>query len=409
VSRISSLGSVVGIQAAGSAATFLAVVLLGRQRGADIQGAFSLAKAEIDLLVALLLVGMPQAIFYHLHRRELNWAAVRRLAAVHAAAAGCMAAGFMWFRHAGTALGSTGLIAAAVAVLALVAHADLRGALLDARSSRVFSIVTALPGLCLLLAVVVVLGADGMTDRRWATVLPVVAAANAAAFGVAALVARGSGSDADPPRSPELTVLARYGGATWVSAVAQTLNPVLALGWIERQIGDPAGVGAFAAAALSMNVVLTPFAMLVPLLFKRWVGHEGAARWSEIRQFLWPTLLTCLAFAAVLRIFQVPLVSSVFGSDYLQHAVVFPVLAIGLWPQVMGRLLGVLFSAEGRPWLSILGDVSRVIVLAGVLLVFEVGNLASVAVAWVLAEFVALAIGYLVARGTAASTARVHR
>jgi hypothetical protein len=376
-------------------------LLIARQRGAEIQGGFGLVKAEIDLMVALLLIGLPQAIFYFLNKGTLTWTYVRRLTTYHALAA---AAAVLVFEAGGRAAltaerGVLGALALAVAVAALVAHGNLRAAALDARSATVFSVVTAFPGLLLLVVVAATLAAGGMNGRGVTVVGPVLAAAYLLAFlCTMAVLWRIRDVNAAAAQPPSLTRLGKYGVSTWIPAVAQNVSPVIALTWIDWRIDDPVGIGVFSAALLSLNLLLTPFAMLVPLLFKRWVAIDADERRAELHRLLLPTAGACVAVAALTWFAQEPLIAATFGPEYLTRGGVFALLALGLWPQAASRLFGVMFSADGRPWFAVVGEIARVVTLAAGLYLFEIGQLVTLACLWVGAEFVAPAIGWLLSR-----------
>lgn len=399
--RVASLGVVVAIQAAGSLATLASVLLVARQRGAEIQGSFGLVKAEIDLLVAVLLIGMPQAIFYFLNRGSLNWQEIRRLTAMHALIGGIAAVIIVAYRHGlgMTDILQTGVIAVGLAVAGLVAYGNLRGALLETRSSLVFSLITALPGACLLVAVSVALPAGGMSSRSTASIASVLAISYCIACLFTILLARPAWSGLSEVRhSPGVLALGRYGVATWVPAVAQNLSPVIALTWIDRQIGDPVGVGVFSVAVMSLNLVLTPLAMLVPLLFKRWVDMDEPGRKRDLGRVLRPMAVLCLGFVLVVVLFERPVVQEVFGSDYVSRGGIFALLALGIWPQTATRLFGVLFSAAGRPWLSVVGELTRVTALVIGLFAFQVLDLMMLACVWIAAEFLSPMASWLIAR-----------
>ena len=399
--RVASLGAVVAIQAAGSLATLASVLLIARQRGAEIQGSFGLVKAEIDLLVAVLLIGMPQAIFYFLNRGSLNWQEIRRLTAMHASFAGLAAIVFVAYRHGSgmASLEQAGTFAVGLAVAALVGHGNLRGGLLETRSSLVFSLITALPGACLLIAVMVALPAGGMSSRSAASIAPVLAISYCIACFVTILVAHPAWTTSSEVRqSPGVPALGRYGLATWIPAVAQNLSPVIALTWIDRRIGDPVGLGVFSAAVMSLNLILTPLAMLVPLLFKRWVGLDESDRRRDLGRVLRPMAVLCLGFALVTLLAEKPVVQQVFGSDYVSRGGIFALLALGIWPQTATRLFGVLFSSAGRPWLSLVGELTRVSALVIGLFAFQVRDLTMLACVWVAAEFVSPTASWLLMR-----------
>lgn len=407
--RVLSLASVVGLQAIGSVSAFASTLLIARQRGAEIQGGFGLLKAEVDLLAALLLIGMPQAIFYFLNRGALTWDFVRRLTVFHALAA---AVAVLVFGAAGRGAaaesrGILGMLAIATAVAALVAHSNLRGATLQTRSAAVFSAVTALPGLFLLLIVAATLAAGGMTDRGEAAVGPVFAVAYLIACLCTIAVTAHTRSDrpATTP-APGIVVLGRYGLSTWIPAVAQNLSPLIALTWIDHRIGDPVGVGVFSAALLSLNLVLTPFAMLVPLLFKRWMSVDAGGRRDELRRLLLPSAGVCTAVVVLVWVVQEPLVSAMFGSEYMTRGGLFVLLSMSLWPQAASRLFSVLFSADGRPWLAVVGEVARVATLAGGLYLCQVNQLVTLACLWVVAEFVSPAVGWQLSRQLARRAGR---
>jgi O-antigen/teichoic acid export membrane protein len=396
--RVAGWGAVIGVQAAGSVATLASVTLIARMRGAEIQGNFALVKAEVDLLVAFLLLGMPQAIFYFLTRGALAWPRVWRITIAQAAIAGLVALTVLVQRNAWQHQ-PVGILAAGVAVAALVMHGNLRGGLLCVHSPLVFSAITALPGLCLLFGVSATLAAGEFMTAGIGQAALVLAATTTTACLATAWVSRQRGFPTGEEATPlKLRELIHYGVATWVPAVGQTLSPVIALNWVRGRLDDPIGVGVFSAALLAINLLLTPFAMIVPLLFKRWMAVGAETRRAEMRRVAAWLAPSCLGFALLILWLEQPVVGRFFGPEYVSRGAVFAVMAIAIWPQTVNRLLGVSFSAEGWPWLAVVGEGMRVAALVLGLLVFKVHDLPTLALVWVCAEMTAPLLGWLTGR-----------
>jgi len=381
------------IQVVGSAATLLTQLALARAMGPDVQGQFSLVKAEIDFLVVFLLLGMPQSVFYFVQKGELSRGAVTRLAWQQALFAMVLTVGWTIVRgSAGSSSGAAFATSAFVtlAVGSAVGYSILRGGVLSVRSSRWFATFSAAPAALVLMIVLIALLAQPSATRS--------AAFTAGAFVLAyfgcALVGlvpfRGepheSGSGVDG-----LARLARFGIASWVPTICQSGVVFIALHRVE-QVQDTAATGALAAALALAAIAITPLNLASPLLFKEWTLQDSSRRRAEFFGSVGLVLLGTAVFTACVYAFGDVIVGALFGSQYLPFVPLFALVSLIVGPQALTKLWGVFCSASGRPWLSMVVDVLKVVLVVSALFGFA-HTVHDAAFAWVVCEYVALGLG----------------
>jgi len=179
----------VGLQALGSAATVLVVMLVARRFGLEAQGRFGLLKSWMDMAVALGLLGLPQAL---LHMAYHGNEAPGRLRAYAERYAGVV----LLVAVAAAALASLGpapwLAWALLAVPGLVLHGLLRSLLLKPAGPVAYALATAAPALALLLLVGV------LALAGWPAFGPALVMASLLAAGVAWVMLSRAGLRREP-------------------------------------------------------------------------------------------------------------------------------------------------------------------------------------------------------------------
>lgn len=407
--RWSDLVAAGAIQAVGSAAALLITILLARVCGPEVQGRFGLAKAEIDFLTALCLVGLPQAVFFFCRQGELSSSAARRLVLIQAGLAGGSV--FAWkvlnFQGAGEGIDrymvSSGF---ALALAATVSYSVVRGTCLAYRSSRSFSLFSAAPSVFLLGGVSLILV---IASANWRAPALDVLLIFALAYGLCALVGyRGlmpRESSADPALSFALVRrLVAYGSATWLASLSQAACSYLALWWIEGHAGGIESAGVFSAGLALVLIAITPINLVVPILFKRWTGASARLRNREFTEIAAVVFCGAVVAVSIMVLKGREVVGLLYGEQYSQFAPVFLVLALAILPQSFMRLWGVLYNAIGRPGLAVYLEMFRFSVLA-VGLVAAGTSLSRAAWAWMVAELLTLCLGWLLASRTGLITA----
>lgn len=360
------------IQSIGSAAILLTTVFLARIAGPTVQGEFGLVRAELDLLTALCLLGIPQAAFYFSHRGELSVSAGKRIALLQAAVA---ASGVFAWRIIDAATGPQaegGLLQAAsyaVAVFCMVAYALIRSLALAHRSPRIFAVFSALPSALLLVSV---LAAFGFLSN-WKASATTISLLFAASYGLC--VALGYQGLLPTPRLPRNSIphhlscaLLRYGAATWIASICQAASVFLILRWIKGHNGvESAGV--FAAGLALVTLAVTPVNLVVPVLFKRWTGMSTSLQRRELAELAAIVMAVALGALGTLLAWGEQVVEFIFGAQYAPSADIFALLCLGIIPQGFFRLWGVQFNALGRPQVAVAIELSRLVILATGLLI----------------------------------------
>ena len=379
-----------GLQGAGAAAVLLATLLLGARLGPEVQGAFSRLKAEIEFVAAFAMLGLPQALFFHVKsggmdaRTALRWALACTLLALPIAALYAMA------RHAHE--GAVAVVLLSVAVAAAVAHGQLRALLLVCERTAWFNVMTALPQVLVLLGVLVAIarGVTGMMD--WLVLFAV-------AFAVAATMSWLRLREAtDAPTHAQIGwhALGHYGLAAWLTAALSTAAVLLVQRWVEANQGR-AALGQFTMAMTLVQVPLTPIGYAAPLLLRRWMEQPGAQASRRVAVMVF-ALLAAAAFG-------VWIASSVWpdlglGSAYTGATRALAVLLAGGAAEAASRVLTVQASASGLPWVAVRAEAARWAVLAIGWLALPSPALLPVCAVWAVAAWAAAAVFVSHARST---------
>jgi O-antigen/teichoic acid export membrane protein len=360
-----TLGAI-GLQGAGSLATFLCAVVVAHTDGPVVQGAFNTLKAEIDLLVAAMLLGTPQALFFFLQRGLMSW------------------------RHA-------------------IQVSAVRGASLAYRSKATFGFISALPGVCLFVLVIVAVDGLGLSmDPRMTAPSAVfcVAYLVAAAFATGMSVAPVSALPAGSVKRYSRTAFLKYGISSWVPAVEQGLSLVIAFHLIKHRMPDAASVGIFSSALLTLLIFLTPMNFLVPLIFKRWIGLDDGDRIRELDRGVKLFGIVAPFIVFVIWLVEPVAIRLLFGSQYLSGQGVLTILSLSLLPQAVNKLSGVMLNSIGRPSLAVIGETIRLVTIVCLFTFAGITTVEGFAVAWVAGDCLGACIGWSIARSTGAGQAK---
>ena len=365
------------IQGAGAVSVLVATLLLGATFGPEVQGGFNRSKAEIEFIAALALLGLPQALFFHVKAGRLGMPSALRFASLSVLVALVIGAVYAIVRH--PQAGALGVLLLGLAVAACVAHGQLRALTLLGARVEWFGAVTALPQILVLLFVGAVCARSAD-----AAVAPVWWAIFALAFGIGTVLAwqrlqRTAAATAGDEAG--WRALAHYGLAAWLTAVLYTAATLVVQHVLERTAGR-AALGQFTLAMTLVQVPLTPIGYAAPLLFKRWMEQPaggGSRRWASLFFGL------LLGFAVVVWAAASIWPDLGMGAAYDGTARALAVLLAGAAAESASRLLTVQASASGLPWIAVRAESARWAVLAaGWLLPLPVGLL-SVATVWALA------------------------
>lgn len=388
-------------QSFGSAAALLTTVLLARFGGAELQGRYSLVKAELDFLTALLLCGLPQAVFYFLEKGRLSVSVARQIIVAQTVIGASIA--LAWKTLVGTASDAnsgTALLAGAygAALGGMLGFAVVRAAILALQSSRVFSFYSAAPSVLVLVGVIVAFLVNGKDTTR-----AELALVFASAYGATLLVGFGMLVSSSSPRKGVLGAslmrqLAAYGAATWMASISQAACVFGLLYWVESQLGGSRAAGVFAAGLALVLVVVTPLNLIVPILFRNWSRASSVERRREFVDMAVIVVAGAGIGVAAMAVFGSEIVSIIFGQEYIQHAHTMFVLFLGVAPECVLRLCGVSFNSTGHPWITVVVEAVRLALLGTGILAFG-NSLVTVAWIWVLAFVGAMFIALSIALG----------
>lgn len=386
------------IQSVGSAAGLLITVVLAHTGGPELQGRFGLAKAELDFLTSLCLIGLPQAAFYFSQRRELPSSAAKRLIVIQACIAGC--AVLLWkafWASNGSDRFSPDVVALcyAIALIATVSYSMVRGASLAYRTPREFALYSAAPPVLLLANVMLTLA----IVSNWRAYEGGIALMFAVSYGLCAVIGYRFLLPGSSPGSELLTVslfrrLVRYGGATWLASVSQAACVYTALRWIERRAGGVEAAGIFSAGIALVLIAVTPINLIVPILFKQWTGASARIQRREFVEIASIVVGGAIVVALLMSLYGSEIIGFLLGSQYIPFASTFLLLCFAIVPQCLLRLWGVRYSAVGKPGLAVWLETFRLLAL-GLGLIVAGSNLNNVAWVWLSAEFTTLGLGLI--------------
>jgi O-antigen/teichoic acid export membrane protein len=406
-----TLGAI-GLQGAGSLATFLCAVVVAHTDGPVVQGAFNTLKAEIDLLVAAMLLGTPQALFFFLQRGLMSWRHAIQVSAVQALLA-VVLSGVIYYVFMGHQDGTVRNILVpsfvGLAVGAQLLQNNLRGASLAYRSKATFGFISALPGVCLFVLVIVAVDGLGLSmDPRMTAPSAVfcVAYLVAAAFATGMSVAPVSALPAGSVKRYSRTAFLKYGISSWVPAVEQGLSLVIAFHLIKHRMPDAASVGIFSSALLTLLIFLTPMNFLVPLIFKRWIGLDDGDRIRELDRGVKLFGIVAPFIVFVIWLVEPVAIRLLFGSQYLSGQGVLTILSLSLLPQAVNKLSGVMLNSIGRPSLAVIGETIRLVTIVCLFTFAGITTVEGFAVAWVAGDCLGACIGWSIARSTGAGQAK---
>jgi hypothetical protein len=341
---------------------------------------------------------MPQAVFYFSRRGVISSNQSAMLAVFQLVAVLLLLTVWSILVEAtrGTDAPARGLVVAGT-VGAAVCYGVVRGALLATSSTWTFALFSAAPP-ALVLAIV---SLSLVGPRSWLTQAAFVASIFLLAYSLSAgagLRLLWEAREQEPTRIslPTLAMLFKYGTATWLAIGLQTGTALLILHWVAAGGSNHAAAGTLAAGFALVAVAVTPVNLIAPILFKQWttdVAKSVRRAFIEASTFV---LFVAIAFPLVVFSLGAPLVTLLFGPEYLPHLWMFALVSLTAGPQCFAKIGGVLYSATGRPMLAAGVDGTRLAVVAvGISLVDR--NVTNAAMVWVIAEYVALLLGLCVA------------
>ncbi len=358
----------VAIQALGAAATFATGLAIALWQGPEAQGRYGLLRTAADLLLALALFGLPQAMVSALNQRGTSPVALQRLSVRYAAVLLTIAGlGCLLLAASGATLlppwlgGVLALLALLVGSIGWVLQGLLRVFALCRGSATLFAWTSVTPALTLLAGVLLL---QSVASQRYELALAASGLASALLMVWPLRRLR---------RQPGWT---QGAAVTWRGllgesghAFAQTATLALQA-WITLLLmrwhgASVAEVGCFVLAAYVIQAFALPTSFVAPLLFARISAASGAGRRYATtgivaRLFGWSVVAAGVALAAVPIV-----VPAWFGPGYAATVPAAMVLAVAGPLLVLNRLgVSVLFG-QGRFRLASVQALLRAVALPG--------------------------------------------
>lgn len=342
--RAAAHGVPVAVQAVGSAAGFLVVVLVSHRFGIEAQGRFGLLKSWADAIGVALMFGLPQAL---LHLSYHGHAPLARLRGFAQAYAGKLLLAALPLAALAGFSPWPWLAWAVLAAPGFVFHGLLRSLLLRASGPLVYAWVTVSPALLLLVAMA------GLAALGAAAFGPALLASAAGCALVAAGVARRAGIVGE--RSTPLAGVRSVNRHAFVqnaSAAAQTALLLSLVAWLAA---TPTAVGETSFALVFAQLFALAAAFTAPLVYDAvariaaaGAGNGDAARAHAALRSALRRLRFVLPALAVLAVAAVPaVVTLVFAASYAGATLACQVMAVAGTLMLANRLAATVLQAQG--------------------------------------------------------------
>ena len=338
-------GLPVAVQAGGSAAGFLVVVLVSHRFGIEAQGRFGLLKSWSDAISVALMFGLPQALLHLSYHGDAPLARLRGFAQAYAGRlllAALPLAALAWFSP------WPWLTWAVLAAPGFVFHGLLRSLLLRASGPLAYAWVTVSPALLLLVMIagLAVLHTDGFG--------PALLASAAACALVVAWVARRAGivSEHTPPLAGVRSVN-RHAFVQNACAAAQTALLLSLVAWL---VATPTAVGEVSFALVFAQLFALAASFMAPLVYdavaraatRADARTDAPARARAGLRMALRRLRFVLPALVVLAIVAVPaVVRLVFAASYAPFTLACQVMAVAGTLMLANRLAATVLQAQG--------------------------------------------------------------
>ena len=342
-------GLPVAVQAGGSVAGFLVVVLVSHRFGIEAQGRFGLLKSWSDAISVALMFGLPQALLHLSYHGDAPLARLRGFAQAYAGRlllAALPLAALAWFSP------WPWLTWAVLAAPGFVFHGLLRSLLLRASGPLAYAWVTVSPALLLLVMIagLAVLHTDGFG--------PALLASAAACALVVAWVARRAGivSEHTTPLAGVRSVN-RHAFVQNACAAAQTALLLSLVAWL---VATPTAVGEVSFALVFAQLFALAASFMAPLVYDAVARAATRADARTDARIAAPAraraglrmalrrLRFVLPALVVLAIVAVPaVVRLVFAASYAPFTLACQVMAVAGTLMLANRLAATVLQAQG--------------------------------------------------------------
>jgi len=340
-------GLPVVVQAGGSAAGFLVVVLVSHRFGIEAQGRFGLLKSWADAISVALMFGLPQALLHLSYHGHAPLARLRGFAQAYAG-------GLLWVALPLAALAWFSpwpwLAWAVLAAPGFVFHGLLRSLLLRASGPLAYAWVTVSPAGLLLVAVA------GLAVLRTDAFGPALVASAVACTLLVAWVAgrAGIGSERSTPLAGVRSVN-RHAFVQNACAAAQTALLLSLVAWL---VAAPTAVGETSFALVFAQLFALAASFMAPLVYDAVAraatpaddpagagagakAHAGLHAALRRLRFVLPALV-------VLAVVAVPaVVTLLFAAPYASATLACQVMAVAGTLMLANRLAATVLQAQG--------------------------------------------------------------
>ncbi len=385
----------VAIQGLGAAATFATGVAIALWQGPEAQGRYGLLRTTADLVLALALFGLPQAMVCAINQHGISPASLQRLNLRYAAVLLTIAGlGCLLLAASGAALlpswlgGALALMALLVGSIGWVLQGLLRVFALCRGSATLFAWTSVTPALTLLCGVLLLLS---VASQRYELALAASGLASAllTVWTLQRLRRQPAWSQGAPATWRGLLGESGHAFAQTATLALQAWITLILMRWHGASVAE---VGCFMLAAYVYQAFALPTSFVAPLLFARISAAMGEGRLYATTRII-ARLFGLSVVAAGVALAAVPIVVPAwFGPGYAATVPAAMVLAVSGPLLVLNRLgVSVLFGQGRFRLASVHALLCAMAVPGGLWLAWVVGAVdvaTGAAAAWLGAEVV---------------------
>lgn len=393
---IKKIGLSVIIQMLGTLCSLLLVWLITNKYGVEVQGQFVLIKSWIDLAVVAACFGLPQSFVYGINQLNVSLKQLEKFTIKYMflVCLGSLIATYIWFEYIQLQnfLNNFNYLLVALGIAFLTSYNLMRGLFLTINDGSKFAYVTIAPAMALFFIFLVY----SVLAQQPINFPLIYLISSFLAFYFVHFHLRNYNKPSTCLNYKDIPwrMLIDNGFSVFVQSLASTLLP-LGTYWLMTKFGfDKREVGLFSIALYVYMVFTLPLNMVAPIFFNKWskvkdincVKNE-VLKFAKIGVILIPVVL--VFYWLIPKLLPV-----VFGSQVIEVIIPAKILLIAIVALYFNNLLTCFLMSQGH-----FKKISMIYVFKTfscltitILLIIKSNSLNSVALSWVVTEYLILLI-----------------
>jgi len=345
------------IQGGGALSLLLAISILARYLGPVPQGIFSASKVEIEFIGSMVMLGLPQSIFYYIHSSKISIFRAKKLAGFFGFSAGVIALIYSNYLIRWSFLDS---MLFASATLSFVWFTCLRSVILSISTSKTFNFITALPQFLVLVYAIYAVKV-GFVDNFNSSLCLVLCYATAVIVSLRIIFIFTSDKSKilNLYREEPFLNIIHFGVASGIVAICSNASILISIHGVRNSLGS-SNLGIFLFGCSLTQGLLIPINYAVPLLLKRWMNKFDA------RMILWVgTIAFFMIFmiSMLLYLLQHFLTLDKFLRSYSPMLDFLWILVLVASIDAFEKIISVATNAKGAPWFLASSEIVRLVIV----------------------------------------------